>query len=291
MQSPAAAHETIDVTGINAPVNYAAALKRYYPLLARLAYPVGKVDQSVCIGTCRLTFKIDYMDEGPVVYYRPHKTIIENRRGDEHRRIYMFVTPPIIMLFPYPCPMKTVVDLESEVINSILLPLGDDQKIDFMWRIGNALTDLIKNPCVIVLYGPTGKEGKTVLSMNISRILGTGVEWTVTDLIGKASKWPESDTVIELAQKRIIMCDECAIDEDMNYNNIKRWTSNAPVQCKGISSYLPQTIIGITNKIGFCSKGAINNSIGRTLVMYKMDKKLGKMKPFEENKIDSFAKI
>jgi DNA-directed RNA polymerase subunit M/transcription elongation factor TFIIS len=230
MESPTAAHELTDVANINAPVNYAAALQRFYPLLTRMAFPIEGLTTSVCIGTYRFTFEVKYLDDGPVVYYAPHATVIPNPRGDEHRRMYMFVTSPIVMSFPFRLPKTMTVDLEGEILNQILLPLRDDQKLDFMWRIGNALTDPVRNPCVIIFYGATGEEGKSVLATNISRVLGRGVEWTVMDLIGKASKWPDGNTVMKLAEKRLVICDECGIEEDMNYNNIKRWTSNAPVQ-------------------------------------------------------------
>ncbi|KAK6436906.1 hypothetical protein LTR95_006910 [Oleoguttula sp. CCFEE 5521] len=280
MESPTAAHEIADVTGINAPVNYAMALQRFYPLLARLAFPIEGLTRSVCIGTYRFTFEVKHLEDGPIVVYSPHTTVIPNPRGDEYRRMYMFVTSPTVMSFPFRLPKRMVVDMEGDILNQIMLPLRDDQKLDFMWRIGNALTDPVKNPCVIIFYGASGEEGKSVLATNISRVLGKGVEWTVTDLIGKETKWPEAAIVMKLAEKRVIICDECGIEDDMNYNNIKRWTSNAPVQSGGMSAHLSQTIIGISNKMGFAVKPAINNSIGRRVVIYKMDKELGKLKPF-----------
>lgn len=51
-----------------------------------------------------------------------------------------------------------------------------------------AVTDPVKNPSVITFWGPVGVEGKTVLASNVSKILGTGGKWTVTDLIGKCSE-------------------------------------------------------------------------------------------------------
>ena len=245
----------------------------------------------MCIGTYRLTFITTYKSRGPIVRYEPQKTVIENPRGNEHRRMYMFVTSPIIMPFPFMCPVKTVVDLEGTILNTVLLPLRDNQKLDFMWRVGNAITDPIKSPYVIIFYGASGEEGKTMLALNISHIIGTGVGWMVPDLIRKASKWPDTDMVMELLGKRLIVCDECGIKDDMNYNNVKRWTSNAPVQSKGVSAYLSQTMIGITNKIGFSSRGEINNSIGRRVVVYKMDKELGKVKPFTKGSFTSQARI
>lgn len=44
----------------------------------------------------------------------------------------MLVTSPIIMPFPFPCPVRTVVDLEGEMLNQILLLLRDDQMLDFI---------------------------------------------------------------------------------------------------------------------------------------------------------------
>lgn len=72
--------------------------------------------------------------------------------------------------------------------------------------------------------------------------------------------------VINLSEERLIVCDEFGIEDDMNYCNIKKWTSNAPVQCGGIFAHLSQTVIGITNKVGFASKSAINNSVGRRVI-------------------------
>lgn len=127
-----------------------------------------------------------------------------------------------------------------------MLPLRDDQKLDFLWSIGRSLTDPVESPFVIIFWGPNCEEGKSLLAINIGRIFGSGAKWTVTDLIGKGPKWPDPDVVIDLDEQRLIICDECDVEEDMTYNNIKRWTSNAPVQAKGISAYLSQTIIEIT---------------------------------------------
>lgn len=161
-------------------------------------------------------FDVKYTDDGPIEEYKPHDVVIDNPRGDEHRRMYMFVTSPIIMPFPFTYPVTTIPDFESETMNSILLPLRDDQKLDFMWRLGNLLTDPISSPCVTIFYGPNSEEGRSVLALNITRVLGTGAKWTVVDLIGKGSKWPDAETVTELAKKRLVVCDECDNDEDMN---------------------------------------------------------------------------
>ena len=51
LESSEAANELLEVTDTKAPVNYDRALKRFYPLLKRIAYPVGHIEPSVCIGS------------------------------------------------------------------------------------------------------------------------------------------------------------------------------------------------------------------------------------------------
>lgn len=63
------------------------------------------------------------------------------------------------------------------------------------------------------------------------------------------------------------------------------------MKARGVSAYLCQTIIDITNKIGFSKTASINNSIGRRFVLYRMAKKLGKLKPFPEGVIDTHTRL
>ncbi|KAH7114041.1 hypothetical protein EDB81DRAFT_601858, partial [Dactylonectria macrodidyma] len=51
LYSDVASNELLRVTGINAPVNYAKALKGTYAMCKRIAFPVGHIQESVCIGT------------------------------------------------------------------------------------------------------------------------------------------------------------------------------------------------------------------------------------------------
>lgn len=191
------------------------------------------------------------------------------------------------MSFPFSCPMRTVADDENKILNQIMLTPRDGQKPDFLSRIGNIITDPIRNPCLIIFYGAMGEEGKTVLATNFSKVLGTSVvKWTVTNLIEKTSKWLEPEVAIKLAEKWLIVCDGCGIEEYMNYNNVKKWMSNAPVQSKGVSMFLPQTIIGISNNMGFATKSGVSNSVGRRVVICKMDKELGKLKSFPWRAVD-----
>lgn len=44
----------------------------------------------------------------------------------------------------------------------------------------------------------------------------------MTGLVGKNAKYPKAESIIELAEKRPIVCDECGIGKHMNYNVIKR---------------------------------------------------------------------
>ena len=293
MQSKTAAHALCTVLDLTVPVNYMTSLDRYYSLITRIAFAIGKVQRSICIGTWRLLYEVEYIDGSPVVKYIPHPTVIESppQRGPEHRRQYMFVTRPIPMPYPFHVPSKIFVDFEHPVLNQIMLPLRDDQKLDFAWRIGKAFQGENENPTVIIFYGKSGHEGKSVLATNISRVLTTGVVWTIDDLIGKVAEWPDAEDVMIYADKRIIICDEVKIDEDFNYNNIKRWTSGSPIQSKGLSAYLCQTVIGITNKIGWYKKEAVSNSIGRRLIIYKMDKSLGDLQPFEKSSITNTIRM
>jgi hypothetical protein len=291
MHSSTAAHELCSVIGVNAPVNYFTALERYYPTVTRLAFPVGKLERSVCINTWRLTYTVSYVNDGPVVTMDMHRTVIDNPRGDEHRRMYMFVNSPLLMPFPFEIPRRIMIDMDNEMMFEILRPLRDDQKRDFMWRIGKILTDGERWPTVIILYGKEGHEGKGEFSKNITRLLTSLVEWTTIDLVGKKSKWPGAKDVMKLASKRIIICDECNIEEGMNNDNVKRWTSDSPVQSDGMSAYLSQIVIGLTNTMGFAKRDTINNSMGRRVMVYKMDKRMGDYKAFPKDRIDNWIRM
>lgn len=62
------------------------------PVADQADVAVEGMTRNICKGTHRLTFDIKYTSEGPIVNYKPLKTIIPNPREDEHRRMYMFVT-------------------------------------------------------------------------------------------------------------------------------------------------------------------------------------------------------
>src|SRR5579862_8778581 len=127
--------------------------------------------------------------------------------------MYTFVTAPILIPFPFQIPRRIAVDLDNELVTEILRPLRDDQKRDFIWRLGRTISDTDRRPCVIILYGKDGHEGKGEFTKNITRLFASIAEWTTIDLIGRASKWPRGEIVMELASKRIIVCDECNIEE------------------------------------------------------------------------------
>ena len=170
---------------------------------------------------------VKYERSGPVVHFRPHRPMIENITGPEHTRMYMFIRTPIIMSYPFACPYQIAVDMSDMVINKILMPLTDEQKLDFLWRLSRVITDGIRQrPSVIIFYGPDGHEGKGTLA-----------------------------------------------------TNIKRWTSDAPVSNGNRTAFFSQSIIGITNKLKFLERSAINNSIGRRLIIYHMKKRMGKETP------------
>lgn len=231
LYSEIASRKLMRITGINAPVNYAGPLKEIYAMAKRIAAPIGHLNSSICLGTYRLVFLTVWTGDGSlVVHYRPHQRVIENGGRDPmYDRIYCFVRSPVVLPRPSTCPYMVSLDFDDPIINKILLPLRDDQKLDFGYRIGKAMMDPTKDPSVIVLYGRVGHEGKTVLATNISRLIPDAVEWVWADLFGKESKWPDADVVMELCQKRILICDECRIEDGFSYNNIKRWTSESPI--------------------------------------------------------------
>ncbi len=74
-----------------------------------------------------------YSNSSPIIRYKLRMTVIENPRGDEHRRLYILVTALIIMSFSFMCLPRSAVDLEGEILNSDLLLLMEDQKPDLRW--------------------------------------------------------------------------------------------------------------------------------------------------------------
>ena len=292
LYSEVAGYELLSITGINAPVNYSRALKWAYALAKRIAFPVARLHPSVCIGTYRLVFKCEYEEMGPIVHFRPHWPVIP--RGDMdsmYERILTFVKSPIVFPNPVVCPYTVKVDIADTVISKILLPLRYDQKLDLLWRVGNAITDPVKNPCVIVLYGKNGHEGKSEIAKNITKMLPDAVTWVSEDLFGSGGKWPDVDTIMQLCQSRILVCDECKIKDGFSYDHVKRWTSESPVSSDGRTGYLSQTAFVISNHIPFYERAAVNNSIGRRLVVYHMKKKLTKFKPLSDDEISNAARL
>lgn len=81
--------------------------------------------------------------QGLIITYRPHTTVILNSRGDVHRCRYEFITSSIIMLFPFPCPVKTMADLKGQVLTSMTLPLRDDTSAECSWTWTSGLTDWV----------------------------------------------------------------------------------------------------------------------------------------------------
>lgn len=65
----------------------------------------------------------------------------------------MFVVAPLILPLPSQVYLNTVVDLDNDVINDLLFPLNDEQKRDFLWRMGNMLLDPQRYPCTIAMFG------------------------------------------------------------------------------------------------------------------------------------------
>ncbi|KAL9631172.1 MAG: hypothetical protein Q9164_006033 [Protoblastenia rupestris] len=119
-------------------------------------------------------FATEWLEDGHiVVHYKPHCPVISTKGKDPiYDRIYCFVRSAIIMPNPSPCPYRVPVDLDDLILNKILMPLRDDQKIDFLWRLGKVFTDPTTNHSMIVLYGKVGHEGKTKLAEAVTRLFG-----------------------------------------------------------------------------------------------------------------------
>jgi len=114
------------VTQINAPVNYIIAFKKFYSLLFKVAFAVKPVNKNVYIGIYKLIFIIKYTFEGLIIIYKPYKTVIDNIKKNEYKRIYIFVIYFIIMPFFFSYFIKTVVDYESDIFNKIILPFKNN---------------------------------------------------------------------------------------------------------------------------------------------------------------------
>ncbi|RYP11921.1 hypothetical protein DL767_011213 [Monosporascus sp. MG133] len=285
MEPDSAPSELLAVGNINAPVNSERALSKIYPLLKRIAYPIAKLDRSVCVCTWRFTFSVEYGKKGPTVYYSQHKEVTQNSNRLQHMRMYTLVTSPITMPYLFASPVKVPVSADDRVANNILKPLRNDQKLDFTYRMYRELVDPGVDLSVIVFYGPSGREGKTTLAKNLTMLLAGAVMWSSDGLVGHKSKWPSADLVVKMCEKRVLVCDKCEIEDEFSYQHVKRWTSNGPVSSGGRTGFLSQTSIAVSNKIPFYEEAAVSNSIGRRLVIYDMRKDLGSEKPLERSEI------
>lgn len=58
----------------------------------------------------------------------------------------------------------------------------------------------LRNPSAIIFYDPDGEESELMLASNVSRVFEDGVQWTVADLIGKASKRPNAEQIMRKAK-------------------------------------------------------------------------------------------
>lgn len=131
-----------------------------------------------------------------------------------------------------------------------------------------------------------GHEGKTVLVEMLPRLLPDTTVWVNQDLFGKTSKWPDAKTVSDLCQKRFLVCDQCDCKDSFSYSNVKSWTSGGCVTVEdGSTVVLSKTAFVMTSNIPFIEKSAINNSIGRRMVIYHMNKRMGDLKPIDRSEI------
>ncbi|GAB0495117.1 hypothetical protein MMPV_006415 [Pyropia vietnamensis] len=268
-----AATELLDLLDITAPVNFAVAFSRFIPLIKRLSIPIADVPKSVCIATDRLTYAID-PDTGVVRFEACTQLILttmERVMGTVAigGRQSMFCTSSVQWRH---IPRSIAPDPDSETVEMILMPLRPDQRKDLLWRLGAMVVDGGARPSVIVLYGPTGSEGKSSLMISISEAFPGTMMWVSRDLIGSKPTMPSQMELASWAQCRGIVCDGVSIRDGMNYDCIRRWTSNSPVEVNGMHLMLRQTIFAAANDLGFMERSAMTNSIGRRLVIYSMSR-------------------
>ncbi|KAG6050979.1 hypothetical protein E4U17_006318 [Claviceps sp. LM77 group G4] len=296
LYSRTGSNELLKYTGINDPVNYIGPLDWAYGICKRMARRprVGEIEPSVCFGVTRMSYKVVYKPSKCIVYYKVHRPVIQDEDPNRSSKSQStFVVSPIVMPWTAFRPVEVTVDFSDELLNRILAPLRDDQKHDFLWRVGRALVDSSENSnkcgTVMVMYGRYGGEGKSVLLKMLSALIPDASVWCGTDLFGKSSKWPPSSELITLfAQKRFLICDDCEIRDGFSYSNIKRWTSGTPVTLEdGSTCHLSQSAFVSTNNIPLNDKDGINSSIGRRLVIYHMDKNMSDYEPPDVSEIDN----
>ncbi|KIW14262.1 hypothetical protein PV08_07044 [Exophiala spinifera] len=66
------------VASVNAPVNHPAALRRFSLLLTSVAFTTEPQTRRVCMGIYSSTFTAKYEVRGPIVQYKPQKTVIKD---------------------------------------------------------------------------------------------------------------------------------------------------------------------------------------------------------------------
>lgn len=157
---------------------------------------------------------------------------------------------------------------------TLFRPLSHDQTLHFMWKLGAMLVDNNDEAAVVVLYGPQGGEGKGVMMKNISMWLKGSVVWCSTDLIGAKAQMPDSDYMNGLSSAKGLVCDEVAIADGFSYRNIKKLTSNSPIDDNPVSCIQGYTVFATSNEISFYQKVAVNDSIGRRLTIYRMENRI-----------------
>ncbi|KAJ0159169.1 hypothetical protein CTA2_10190 [Colletotrichum tanaceti] len=166
-------------------------------------------------------------------------------------------------------PIEVSVDFNDKIISRILSPLRDDQKHDILWRIRRSLVNPQEGGSVIVLYGRYGHEGKSKLAEMITALIPDPSVRVSKDPFRDKSLWLESDAVMNLLEKRFLICDECNNRDGFSYNNVKRWTSGTPVTLED----------GSPDGLLVAERASINNSISRRLVIYYMDKQMLEFEP------------
>lgn len=75
-----ASRKPLKIFNINAQFNFAGLLQKTYALSKRIAHPIAEIHPRVCVGTWRLVFSTQWLENAIImVHYWPHWPVIPNR--------------------------------------------------------------------------------------------------------------------------------------------------------------------------------------------------------------------
>ncbi|KAH4084943.1 hypothetical protein HBI40_160940 [Parastagonospora nodorum] len=67
----------LTMTRMNAPINYVGPLEWVYTTCKKWSMPTMKILPSICIGTVRVTYVVEYMPTKCIMKYRQHPNVVK----------------------------------------------------------------------------------------------------------------------------------------------------------------------------------------------------------------------